>query len=104
MQYVHELMKTGLMTHTPEDTLRDAEKTMGEHHIRHLPVVDPDGKLVGLMSQREFLAEAFRITDKFGANQACAACKSWPLRSAKSCTWSAAIGPTLKYTAWGWAK
>ena len=68
MKYVHELMKTELLTHLPSDSLRDAEKTMGEHKIRHLPIVDEDGVLLGLLSQREFLAEAFRITDKFGAH------------------------------------
>lgn len=68
MKLVSELMTTELLSHTPSDTLRDAEKTMGEHHIRHIPVVDEQGKLVGLMSQREFLAEAFRITDRFGAH------------------------------------
>ncbi|WP_221797645.1 CBS domain-containing protein [Oceanobacter mangrovi] len=68
MKYVHELMKTEVITHLPSDTLRDAEATMGTHQIRHVPVVDADGKLLGLMSQREFLTEAFRITDKFGAH------------------------------------
>lgn len=68
MKHVHELMKTELLTHTPDETLRDAEQTMGEHKIRHLPIVDGDGHLVGLMSQKEFLAEAFKITDKFGAH------------------------------------
>ena len=68
MQLVKQLMTTHLHTHLPTDTLRDAEKTMAGHHIRHIPVVDEEGKLCGLMSQREFLTEAFRITDKFGAH------------------------------------
>jgi CBS domain-containing membrane protein len=68
MKRVSELMTTELLSHQPGDTLRDAEQTMAQHHIRHIPIVDEQGQLCGLMSQREFLAEAFRITDKFGAH------------------------------------
>lgn len=68
MKHVSDLMTTELLSHKPGDTLRDAEHSMAQHHIRHIPVVDDNGKLCGLMSQREFLAEAFRITDKFGAH------------------------------------
>lgn len=68
MKLVSDLMTTTLLTHKPGDSLRDAEHTMAQHHIRHIPVVDEHNVLCGLMSQREFLAEAFRITDKFGAH------------------------------------
>ncbi len=68
MKLVRDLMTRELLTHKPDDTLQDAEHTMGEHQIRHIPVVDEDGKIAGLVSQKEFLSEAFRITDKFGAH------------------------------------
>lgn len=68
MKYVEELMTQELVTHQPEDSLRDAETTMAQYRIRHIPVVNADNRLLGLMSQREFLSEAFRITDKFGSH------------------------------------
>lgn len=44
-------------------TLSDAHRTMREHGIRHLPVVD-GGRLVGLVSQRDlYLAETLRGVD-----------------------------------------
>ncbi len=68
MKLVSDLMTRELLTHLPDDTLQDAEQTMGRHQIRHIPVVDEEGKIFGLLSQKEFLTEAFRITDKFGAH------------------------------------
>lgn len=67
MKLVSDLMIRNVLTHRPDDTLQDVEQTMGQHQIRHIPVVDDEGRVVGLLSQKEFLAEAFRITDKFGA-------------------------------------
>ena len=68
MKLVSDLMIRNVLTHKADDTLEQAEQTMGGHQIRHIPVIDNDGKVVGLLSQKEFLAEAFRITDKFGAH------------------------------------
>jgi len=68
MKLVRDLMTKDLLTHTPEETLQAVERTMAEHQIRHIPVVDAEGNIAGLLSQKEFLAEAFRITDKFGAH------------------------------------
>ncbi|WP_261816690.1 CBS domain-containing protein [Vibrio gallicus] len=50
-----------LMTRTPytllrSNTLADARKLMAEHDIRHVPVVDTDDKLLGLITQRDILA------------------------------------------------
>lgn len=61
-------MITELLTLTPQCTLLDAEQLMREHHVRHIPIVDESRRLVGLLSQKEFLREAFKITDKFGAH------------------------------------
>ncbi|MGB1090550.1 MAG: HPP family protein [Oceanobacter sp.] len=68
MKTVSELMTRELQTHLPSDSLKDVEDTMAKYHIRHVPVLDEEGVLQGLISQREFLAEAFRITDKFGSH------------------------------------
>lgn len=37
----------------PEDSLGDAAGTMLEGGFRHLPVVDVDGRLVGMLSERD---------------------------------------------------
>lgn len=37
----------------PEDSLGDAAATMVEGGFRHLPVVDVDGRLVGMLSERD---------------------------------------------------
>ena len=68
MKLVSDLMIHAVLTHKAEDTLQDAEQTLAKHQIRHLPIVDADNRVVGLLSQKEFLTEAFRITDKFGAH------------------------------------
>lgn len=67
MKLLRDLMITKVFTCEANDTLEDAENMMKEHNIRHLPIV-AGNQIVGLLSQKEFLAEAFRITDKFGAH------------------------------------
>lgn len=68
MKTVRDIMTCGVHTLSVEGTLRDAELLMREHHVRHIPVLNEDSKVVGVLSQKEFLREAFRITDKFGAH------------------------------------
>lgn len=46
------------MTHHPvvidaHDSLAQAEQSMREHHVRHLPVLDNSKRLVGLLSDRD---------------------------------------------------
>jgi CBS domain-containing protein len=50
-----------LMTRNPHTLLRshslaDAKNLMQEHDIRHVPVVDTDGVLLGVVSHRDLLA------------------------------------------------
>lgn len=52
---------SALMTREPivvheRDSIRRAARTMAASEIRHLPVVDDDGHLVGIVSQRDLLA------------------------------------------------
>ncbi|MDQ4422907.1 MAG: CBS domain-containing protein [Thalassolituus sp.] len=68
MQTVSDIMTRDVKTLGTESTLRDAEELMREHHVRHIPVVNESGSIKGVLSQKEFLREAFRITDKFGAH------------------------------------
>ncbi len=41
---------------SPEDTLGTAHDVMNEKHIHHIPIVEQDGSLVGLISHRDILA------------------------------------------------
>lgn len=69
MKQVADIMVRNLLTLSPESNLKEAENIMAQRQIRHIPVTDGDNKLMGLITQKEFLSEAFRITDKFGAHQ-----------------------------------
>jgi len=53
---VNHLMTSAVVTFFAEQSLALAEVVMRFKHFRHLPVVDDDGKLVGLVSQRDVLA------------------------------------------------
>jgi acetoin utilization protein AcuB len=50
---VKEWMSTPLITARPETTLLEAARRMRQHRIRRLPVVDPAGHLVGIISDRD---------------------------------------------------
>lgn len=51
--FVSERMSTKIITVSPEVTIFDAQKLMVDHGIRHLPVVDGEGKLEGIVSDRD---------------------------------------------------
>jgi CBS domain-containing protein len=50
---VKERMTRNPITVTPEEALKDAVWKMERGHFRHLPVVDNDGKLIGILSDRD---------------------------------------------------
>ncbi|MGE0679578.1 MAG: CBS domain-containing protein [Candidatus Binatia bacterium] len=50
---VKDLMRTNVVSLRVGDTLGVAEDIMSMGRIRHLPVVDEDNRLVGLVSQRD---------------------------------------------------
>ena len=56
MLSINEIMTTDLFTLQVQDTLADAALLMREHRIRHVPVVDDSGELLGLITQRDLLA------------------------------------------------
>ncbi len=53
---VKEWMVTDLITVTPQTPLLRATKEMKRHNIRRLPVVDQDGSLVGIVTDRDLKA------------------------------------------------
>jgi CBS domain-containing membrane protein len=56
---VAHLMSTHLLTLFAEQTLPIAEELMSLKRLRHIPVVDDDGRLVGLVSHRDLLRAQF---------------------------------------------
>ena len=55
---VRELMRPDLVTVAPEDSLLHAYRLMKTKGIRHLPVVDRRGRLVGIITHRDVVAAA----------------------------------------------
>lgn len=61
MLELETIMSTDVVTIGVDDNLGTARKLMHEHKIRHLPVVDAHGELVGLVTTTNVLA----ATDSF---------------------------------------
>jgi CBS domain-containing protein len=51
----HQVMTRPVITVTPETTVLEAANTMLQKHISGLPVVDAAGKLVGIVSEGDFI-------------------------------------------------
>ena len=54
------LMTSPAITIGPDATIPAAARLMNTHHIRRLPVVDEDGKLIGVVSRRDLLSVFLR--------------------------------------------
>jgi CBS domain-containing protein len=59
-QVVSQFMSTDLFTMRPEDLLDLAASVMDWEHIRHVPVEDEEGRLVGIITMRDLLVHAAR--------------------------------------------
>lgn len=53
---VHEIMTTDVHTLGPYETLGDAKRLLVEQGIRHVPILDGNQTLIGLVSDRDILA------------------------------------------------
>jgi CBS domain-containing protein len=68
LQQAHALTAADLMTSPavtvgPRTSVRHAARRMSERHVKRLPVVDPDGRLLGIISRSDVLA-VFRCPDE----------------------------------------
>ncbi|WP_265264091.1 CBS domain-containing protein [Spirulina subsalsa] len=54
-QTVEEVMSTKPITVKPDQPLREAAKLMHEKHVRRLPVLDEEGKVVGILTQGDVI-------------------------------------------------
>ena len=66
---VRDLMTEDPITVGPEDTLARALDIMETRHIRHLPVVDAQGELVGLLSHRDLAKYAMSAAGELPLSQ-----------------------------------
>ena len=55
---VRDVMSAPVFTIREDKTLRVADEIMNWAHIRHVPVVDAKGRLVGILSHRDLLSAA----------------------------------------------
>src|SRR5260370_42514919 len=51
----HQIMTRPVITVTPETTIVEAASTMLQRHVSGLPAVDAAGKLVGIISEGDFI-------------------------------------------------
>ena len=54
----HQIMTRQVITATVDASVAEAARTLLEHHISGMPVVDAKGKLVGVVSQGDFVRRA----------------------------------------------
>lgn len=57
---VESVMTRELFTATASSPVTEIAQAMQDRHIRHLPVVDDDGKVLGLLGLRDLLREHLR--------------------------------------------
>ena len=51
----HQIMTRSVITIAPDATILEAAQTMLQHHVSGLPVVDAAGKLLGIVSEGDFI-------------------------------------------------
>jgi CBS domain-containing protein len=60
----HQIMTPQVITVRPDTTIVEAVNTMLRHHISGLPVVDAAGKLIGIISEGDFIRRAETGTER----------------------------------------
>lgn len=53
---IEEVMTKDVKTAQSSDKIMDSMRRMSQGRFRHLPIVDEDGKVIGLLSQGDFVA------------------------------------------------
>ena len=56
-----DIMKKDLVTVSPETHVTEAAKVLLEKHVNGLPVVDANGRLVGILCQSDLVAQQMRM-------------------------------------------
>jgi len=59
---VKEIMTTNIAALAPDNTVIDAAKAMKEHNIGCMPVCEPDGKVMGIVTDRDIVTRTVAET------------------------------------------
>lgn len=60
---MREVMEPRVVTVVPEMTVRELVETFQEEHIRGAPVLDPAGKVIGMVSESDVLRHALGVPE-----------------------------------------
>lgn len=66
---IRDIMASPLISVDPEQTIFECAKLMSEHHIHHLPVVDENKEVIGMISATDFLVVAEALAHGDGDQQ-----------------------------------
>lgn len=81
MARVADIMTTPVASITDSEHLNAARQLMKEKQIRHLPVVNAEQRLVGVVTQRAVLASVIKLVDRVGVDKMEAEEKQIPISS-----------------------
>jgi CBS domain-containing protein len=62
--HVRDLMTTDVVAVAPTTSIRDAARMMFRYRVSGLPVVDPEGHVLGIITEGDFLAMELRRADR----------------------------------------
>jgi CBS domain-containing protein len=62
---IREIMNSPLITVTSDMPVQECAAKMKEYHIHHLPVVDSDGNVIGMISATDFMVVAEGLGTQF---------------------------------------
>lgn len=65
-EIVADLMTANPLAVRRDQTLKDAHDLMRQKNIRHIPVLDADNKLVGVLTQKKMIATVMGLLAKYG--------------------------------------
>jgi len=63
-----DLMTAPAITVHPDAPIPSAARLMTTHHVRRLPVVDPDGMLIGIVTRRDLLSVFLRPDEEIASD------------------------------------
>ncbi|MFC3032010.1 HPP family protein [Pseudoalteromonas fenneropenaei] len=66
LKIVSDLMTPDPLCVGENDTLKTAHDLMREKNIRHIPVIDAEGQLLGMLTQKIMIANVMKILATFG--------------------------------------
>ena len=82
---VSELMNSHVISVTPDETASLAARLLHRHNIGSLPVCEDDGKLKGILTDRDIVLRCVAAETDPQKAQSAGGARGCPLRSARGC-------------------